>query len=348
MSRNDRLLKACRLERADCTPVWFMRQAGRYMKAYRDIREKHGLMDMFRTPELAAQITLQPVNAFPIDAAIIFSDILIPLPGMGIDLEFAPGPVIRNPVRSAADIDRLRVADPDADLGFMLKSLQWVRAEIDGKVPLIGFAGAPFTLASYMIEGESSSAYLLTKELMHTQPASWDLLMRKLGDTIIAFLKAQVRAGAQLVQLFDSWIGCLSPSDYRNYVLSHTQRIFRELKNEGIPSIHFGTGTSGLLSLMRAAGGDIVGADWRVSIGDAWQSIGSGAGIQGNLDPVLLMAPWPVLKERAKEILDEIGGRPGHIFNLGHGILPSTPEDSVRALTEFVHEYSAKPMTKLM
>jgi uroporphyrinogen decarboxylase len=312
------------------------------MKAYRDLREKHSLMDMFRTPELAAQITLQPVNAFPIDAAIIFSDILIPLPGMGINLDFAPGPVIGNPVRNAADIGRLRVADPEADLGFVLKSLQWVRAEIDGKAPLIGFAGAPFTLASYMIEGGSSSAYLLTKELMYTQPAAWDLLMRKLSDTILGFLKAQVRAGAQVVQLFDSWVGCLSPSDYRNYVLSHTQRIFRELKNEGIPSIHFGTGTAGLLSLMSEAGGDIVGADWRISIGDAWRSIGPGSGVQGNLDPVLLLAPWPVLREKAKEILDEIDGRPGHVFNLGHGILPSTPEDSVRVLAEFVHEYSTE------
>jgi uroporphyrinogen decarboxylase len=310
------------------------------MKVYREIRDKHSLIDMFRTPELAAQITLQPVNAFPVDAAIIFSDILIPLQGMGIELEFAPGPVIRNPVRNDADIDRLRIADPEADLGFVLKSLKWVRAEIDGKVPLIGFAGAPFTLASYMIEGGSSSGYLLTKELMYAHPAAWDLLMRKLSDTITAFLKAQVSAGAQLVQLFDSWIGCLSPSDYRNYVLPHTQRIFREMKNQGVPSIHFGTGTAGLLSLMAEAGGDIVGADWRISIGDAWRSIGSGAGIQGNLDPVLLMAPLPVLRERAKEILDEIDGRAGHIFNLGHGILPPTPEDSVRALVEFVHEYS--------
>lgn len=341
MSRNDRLLKACNIERADCTPVWFMRQAGRYMKAYREIREKYGLMSMFKTPEIAARITLQPVNAFAVDAAIIFSDILIPLPGMGIDLEFAPGPVIRNPLRNAADIAKLRVADPDVDLDFVLKSLESVRAEIDGKVPLIGFAGAPFTLASYMIEGGSSSAYLLTKEVMYTQPEAWKSLMAKLVETILAFLKAQIKAGAQLVQLFDSWVGCLSPSDYRCYVLPYTQTIFRELKSAGIPSIHFGTGTAGLLAVMAEAGGDVIGADWRVSIGNAWRSVGAGAGIQGNLDPVLLMAPWPVLRERAKEILDEIGGKPGHIFNLGHGILQTTPEDSIKALAEFVHEYTA-------
>ncbi len=341
MSRNDRLLQACRLDSADCTPVWFMRQAGRYMKAYRDIREKYSLMDMFKNPELAAQITLQPLNAFAVDAAIIFSDILLPLEGMGIDLEFAPGPAIRNPVRTEADIGNLRISDPEADLGFVLKSLRWVRAEIDGKVPLIGFAGAPFTLASYMIEGGSSSSYLLTKEMMYTQRAAWDLLMEKICETILRFLKAQVGAGAQVVQLFDSWVGCLSPSDYRSFVLSHTQKIFRELKKEGIPSIHFGTGTAGLLELMAEAGGDVIGADWRIAIDRAWKCLGSGAGVQGNLDPVLLMAPWPVLRQRAEEILNQTNGRPGHIFNLGHGILPSTPEDSVKALTEFVHEHSA-------
>jgi uroporphyrinogen decarboxylase len=340
MSRKDRLLKACRLESCDCAPVWFMRQAGRYMKAYRDVREKHGLMEMFKTPELAAAITLQPVNAFPVDAAIIFADILLPLEGMGLGFEFAPGPIIRNPVRNSEDVRRLRIADPDEDLGFVLKSLEWVRSEIDGKVPLIGFAGAPFTLAGYAIEGGSSSQWLLTKEFMYRERESWDLLMGKLRETIVRFLKAQVRAGAQVVQLFDSWAGCLSPSDYREYVLPHTQRIFLELKCAGIPAIHFGTGTAGLLRLMAEAGGDVVGADWRISLKEAWQCLGKSTGVQGNLDPILLMAPWPVLRGKAAEILEEADGRPGHIFNLGHGILPSTPEDSVRALADFVHEYS--------
>ena len=342
MSRSDRLLRACRFDRADCTPVWYMRQAGRYMKAYRDIRGKYSLIEMFKNPDLAAQITLQPLNAFPVDAAIVFSDILLPLEGMGIDLEFAPGPMIRNPIRNEADIGMLRIPDPETDLGFVLKTLQCVRAEIDGKAPLIGFSGAPFTLASYMIEGGSSSSYILTKEMMYTQPAAWDLLMEKLCETILRFLKAQVRAGAQVVQLFDSWAGCLSPSDYRSFVLTHTQKIFRELKEEGIPSIHFGTGTAGLLELMSEAGGDVISVDWRIAIDRAWKSVGAGAGVQGNLDPVLLMAPSPVLRQRAAEILNQINGRPGHIFNLGHGILPSTPEDAVRALTEFVHEYSAE------
>jgi uroporphyrinogen decarboxylase len=341
MSRSDRFLKACRLEKADCTPVWFMRQAGRYMKAYRDIREHHSLMEMFKSPEIAAEVTLQPVNAFDVDAAIIFADILLPLEGMGIHFDFAPGPVFQNPLRSSEAIRALRTSDPEEDLGYVLKALRMVRAELDGKVPLIGFAGAPFTLASYAIEGSSSSNYLLTKGLMHSDRASWDLLMQKLSSTIVAFLKAQVKAGAQVVQLFDSWAGCLSPADYRSFVLPHVREIFRELKRENIPAIHFGTGTAGLLRFMAEAGGDIVGADWRVGLKDAWNSIGAGAGIQGNLDPVLLSAPWSVLSSRAAEILDEAGGRPGHIFNLGHGILPSAPEDSVKALIDFVHERSA-------
>ena len=337
-----RFLQACRRQPVDVTPVWFMRQAGRYMKAYRDIRKRFDLIEMFRDPDLSVEITLQPVNAFSLDAAIIFSDILIPLEGMGVGFDFPEGggPVIRNPVRSMADIRALRVAEPEADLGFVLKSIQRVRAEIDGKVPLIGFAGGPFTLASYTIEGGSSSSYLLTKGLMHEDRAAWDLLMSKFADTIKAYLKAQVAAGAQVVQLFDSWVGCLSPSDYRDYVLPHTKSIFQALQNDGIQSIHFGTGTAGLLPLMAEAGGDIVGVDWRIPLDSAWRCFGSGIGIQGNLDPVALFAPPDVLRRKAKEILDAADGRPGHIFNLGHGILPSTPEDAVRILTDFVHEHS--------
>jgi uroporphyrinogen decarboxylase len=342
MSRNDRFLKACRQEKTDCTPVWFMRQAGRYMKAYRDIRSKHGLMEMFKNPDLAVEITLQPVQAFSVDAAIIFADILLPLEGMGIGFEFAPegGPVIKNPVRSLADINSLRIADPYADLGYVIESLRRVRAEIEGKVPLIGFAGAPFTLASYAIEGGSSSNYLLTKDLMYRDRAAWDLLMNKLCETLTAYLRAQVKAGAQAVQLFDSWVGCLSPADYRSYVLPHTQTIFRELRKDGIPSIHFGTATGGLLHLMAEAGGDIIGVDWRIDLKRAWECIGTGAGVQGNLDPSMLLAPWDILRKNAAEVLDAVAGRPGHIFNLGHGIFPSTPEDSVKALADFVHEYT--------
>jgi uroporphyrinogen decarboxylase len=342
MSRNERFLKALRLERADCTPVWFMRQAGRYMKSYRAVREKHRLMEMFKTPELAAQVTLQPVHSFSVDAAIIFADILLPLEGMGIKFEFPSGggPQICTPLRTFSDIQSLRVANPEEDLGFVLEALKMVRSEIDQKTPLIGFAGAPFTLASYAIEGAASAQYLFTKDLMHRDQAAWNSLMEKFRETIIGFLKAQVRSGAQAVQIFDSWAGCLSPSDYRDYVLPHNQVIFRELKKEGIPSIHFGTGTAGFLDLVRESGGDVISVDWRISLRDAWDSIGADVGIQGNLDPVALMAPWPALRNAAKKILDDAGGRPGHIFNLGHGILPSTPEDSVRALAEFVHECS--------
>jgi uroporphyrinogen decarboxylase len=342
MSRNDRILKACRMEQTDCTPVWLMRQAGRYMTHYRAIREKYSLMEMFKNPEIAAQITLQPVEAFSVDAAIIFADILLPLEGMGIGVEFpaAGGPEMRKPIRTLADVRSLRVADPDEDLGFVLKALKLVRAEVDGRVPLIGFAGAPFTLASYAIEGGASSQYLLAKDLMHRDNKAWSLLMSRFSETIVRFLKAQVQAGAQLVQVFDSWAGCLSPSDYREYVLPYSQEIFRELKKEGIPSIHFGTGTSGFLDLVAEAGGDVVSVDWRVRLEDAWRLIGSNTGVQGNLDPVALMAPLPVMKKKVAEILDQAHGRPGHIFNLGHGILPSTPEDSVKALVDFVHEYS--------
>jgi uroporphyrinogen decarboxylase len=348
MSRNDRFLKACRLEKADCTPVWFMRQAGRYMKEYREIRARYGLMEMFKTPELAAEITLQPVKAFSVDAAIIFADILLPLEGMGIRIEFPQdkGPVIRDSVRTAADVHSLRIADPEADLGFVLRSLRLVRSELEGKVPLIGFAGAPFTLASYAIEGGSSSNYVLTKEMMHRDQASWDLLMSKLCETILIYLKAQAAAGAQVVQIFDSWIGCLSPSDYKRYVLPHSRGIFQSLRQSGIPSIHFGTGTAGLLPLLAEAGGDIVGVDWRIPLDSAWQAIKADRGIQGNLDPVALMAPGPFLLQQASDIIDEAGGRPGHIFNLGHGILPSTPEDSVKALADYVHEYSAGLLAK--
>lgn len=348
MSRSERFLKACRLEKADCTPVWFMRQAGRYMKAYREIRKKYSLIEMFKTPELAAVITLQPVRSFSVDAAIIFADILLPLEGMGFQIEFTQsgGPVIHNPLRSWADARLLRVADPEADLDFVLKSLELVRSEIDGKIPLIGFAGAPFTLASYAIEGAASSNYLLTKNFMYRDPATWNHIMAKFSDTVTAYLKAQVQAGAQAVQLFDSWAGCLSPSDYQDYVLPHTQKIFQAMRHAGVPAIHFGTATAGLLPLMAKAGGDVIGVDWRISLDDAWQRIGTAVGIQGNLDPAAFMTPWPTLSNKAAEVLDRAGGRPGHIFNLGHGILPSTPEDSVKALADFVHEYSAREKTR--
>jgi uroporphyrinogen decarboxylase len=319
-----------------------MRQAGRYMKAYKAIREKHSLLEMFKSPDLAAEITLQPVKAFPIDAAIIFADILLPLEGMGVGIDFpqSGGIAIHNPVRSHADIEALRVPDPEESLGYVLEALRLVRSEIDGTVPLIGFAGAPFTLASYAIEGGSSSTYITAKNFMYRHPDDWSRLMGKLSETILSFLRAQVRAGAQAIQVFDSWVGCLSPSDYREYVLPFMRDIFLALKEDDIPTIHFGTATAGLLPLMAEAGGDVVGVDWRIALDRAWGSIKTGAGVQGNLDPVTLMAPPDFLKRRAAEILDAAGNRPGHVFNLGHGILPETPEDAVKILAEFVHEYT--------
>jgi uroporphyrinogen decarboxylase len=338
MSRADRFLKAMRLEKTDCTPIWLMRQAGRFMAAYRKIREEHTLFEMFKTPEIAATVTLQPITAFEIDAAIIFADILLPLEGMGIRLEFAEkeGPRINNPVRTASDVAALAIRHPEESLAYVLQAIRLVRAEIDGKVPLIGFAGAPFTLASYAIEGAAHN-FLRTKAMMYESPEAWHLLMDKLVEVITSFLLAQVRAGAQAVQLFDSWVGCLGPADYREYVMPHARKIFQALKESGVPSIHFGTGTADLLPWMRSAGGDVIGVDWRTYLDDAWTRIGPGAGVQGNLDPVTLLAPLELLQTRAREVLNRAGGRPGHIFNLGHGVLPPTPEDSVRALVDFVH-----------
>ena len=338
---NDIFLKACRREKTGRTPVWFMRQAGRYMKAYRAIRERYSLMDMFKTPDLSAKITLQPVWAFPVDAAIIFADILLPLEGMGIGFEFQEkhGPVMTNPVRCAGDINSLRIVDPEENLGFVLESIRLVHSELDGKTPLIGFAGAPFTLAGYAIEGGSSPNHFRTKQFMYHEPEAWNLLMEKLCDTLIPFLKAQVKAGAQVVQLFDSWVGCLCPSDYRRYVLPYSRRIFTELESDGIPSVHFGTATAGLLPLMAEAGGDVIGVDWRISLDTAWSAVGASRGIQGNLDPNALFAPVEILKRKVAEVMDEAACRPGHIFNLGHGILPTTPEDAVKTLIDFVHEY---------
>jgi uroporphyrinogen decarboxylase len=337
-----RFLKACRRERADCTPVWFMRQAGRYMKEYREVREKYDLLQMFKTPELAASVTLQPVRALPVDAAIVFADILLPLEPMGIRLEFAPGegPVIENPVRSRADAEALRVPDP-AELGFVLETIRLVRGELAASIPLIGFGGAPFTLASYMIEGGGSRSFLATKTMMYREPATFEMVMAKLVDTLAAYLAAQAAAGAQAIQLFDSWVGALGPADYRDYVLPHSRRLLARLAGDSVPTIHFGTGTADLLPLMREAGGDVLGVDWRTPLDAAWERIGTDRAIQGNLDPIALMAPLDLLRERAREVLDQAGGRPGHVFNLGHGILPQTPVDSVKALADFVHEYSA-------
>ncbi len=344
----DRFLRACRREPVDCTPVWFMRQAGRYLAEYRVLRQRYSLLTMCKTPELAAQVTLQPLARLSVDAAIIFTDLLIPVESMGLTLTFAEGegPVIQNPIRRMSDIEALRVFDPETELPFTLEAIRLVRRELDGKVPLIGFAGAPFTVASYLIEGSGSRQYIQTKTLMYREPKAWHTLLDKLARVTIAFLRAQIRAGAQAVQLFDSWVGCLSPADYRTYVLPHSRRVVEELRGAGAPVIHFGTGTATLLELMREAGGDILGVDWRIELDEAWRRIGHDVGIQGNLDPVALFAPLFEIEPRVDDILQRAGNHPGHIFNLGHGILPETPVEHVAAVVEMVHTRSARTQAR--
>jgi uroporphyrinogen decarboxylase len=345
MTSTDRFLRACRREPVDCTPVWFMRQAGRYLAEYRALRQRYSLLTMCKTPELAAQVTLQPIQRLPVDAAIIFTDLLIPLEPMGLKLVFAEheGPIIENPIRGVSAIEALRAVDPEADLPFTLEAMRIVCRELGGKVPLIGFAGAPFTLASYVIEGGGSRHYLQTKTLMYHHPQAWHLLLDKLAQMSTAFLRAQIKAGARAVQVFDSWVGCLCPEDYRIYVLPHTRRVIEGLRDTGAPVIHFGTGTATLLDAMRTAGGDVIGVDWRLALDAAWRQIGYDVGIQGNLDPVALFAPFAEIERRVDDILQRAGNRPGHIFNLGHGILPETPVDHVVAVAEMVHARSTKP-----
>jgi len=340
---NDRFLKACRREPVDATPVWFMRQAGRYMQEYQAVRARHSILEVCKTPDLAAQVTLQPIDRFPLDAAIIFADILLPLEPMGINLEFAEGegPVIHNPVRDRAAVERLRVTDGE-ELEYVAHSIRQARKALAGRVPLIGFAGAPFTLASYAIEGGGSRNYIETKRIMYGEPEAWHRLMDKLARVVTGYLRRQIRAGAQAVQLFDSWVGCLSPGDYAEYVLPHVQLIFDGLKHEGVPLIHFGTGTATLLKLMRQAGGDVIGVDWRINLDEAWALLGHDVAVQGNLDPVTLFAPLHEIERRVEDILRRAANRPGHIFNLGHGILPKTPVEHVAAAVEMVHKLSQR------
>jgi len=340
---NDRFLRACRREPVDCTPVWFMRQAGRYMAEYRSLRAKYSMLELCKTPELAAQVTLQPIERFPLDAAIIFADILLPLEAMGLYLEFAEGegPVIHNPVRERADVERLRLIEGD-ELEYVADAIRQARQALRGRVPLIGFAGAPFTLASYAIEGGGSRNYVLTKSIMYREPDVWHKLMDKLARVVTGYLRRQIKAGAQAVQLFDSWVGCLSAGDYTEYVLPHVQLIFEGLKHEGVPMIHFGTGTTAILKHMREAGGDVIGVDWRVPMDEAWSLIGHDRAVQGNLDPVALYGPLGEIERRVEDILRRAGGRNGHIFNLGHGILPTTPVEHVEAAVSMVHKLSMR------
>jgi uroporphyrinogen decarboxylase len=337
------LLRAARREPTDVTPVWFMRQAGRYMAEYRAIRAHHSLLEICARPALAAEVTLQPVERLGVDAAILYADILLPVVPLGLSLEFAAGegPVIRHPVRTAADVAALRRVDAETDMGHVLEAVRLARAALADRVPLIGFAGAPFTVASYVVEGGASRHFLETKKLMYRAPDVWHALLGKLSEVLSGYLAGQIRAGAQAVQLFDSWVGTLAPGDYRAYVLPHTRAIFERLRPLGVPMIHFGVGTASLLELQRDAGGDVIGLDWTIPLDAGWKRVPDRA-VQGNLDPTALFAPRPELARRVREILARAGGRPGHIFNLGHGILPDTPVDNVRAVVDMVHEGTAR------
>ena len=350
MEPDKRFLRACRRQPTDMTPIWLMRQAGRYMQEYRDLRRSYGILEIIKSPELACEVTLQPLNAFDLDAAIIFADILPPLEGMGLELEFikGEGPVIHNPVRSRADVLALRTPPPEDSLSFTLQALSLVRQELDSrKIPLIGFSGAPFTLASYAIEGGSSRNFKLAKSMMMSEPALWQEMMNRLSSVVGHYLLAQAQAGAQALQIFDSWVGALSPDDYRRFVLPYTRKAIAIAQDANVPIIHFGTNTNGMLEQIRDAGGDIIGVDWRIDLDAAWKRLGPDVAIQGNLDPIALFAPWPELKKRAEMVLDQAAGRPGHIFNLGHGILPHTPVDNVRRLVDHVHEYSTVQKQKM-
>lgn len=336
-----RFLRACNRLPVDATPVWFMRQAGRYMPEYREIRNKFTLLEIVERPEVAAEVTLQPVRVLGVDAAILFADILLPVVPMGLNLEFVKGegPSISPPVRTAQDVARLRRMDAESDLGHVLEAIRITCRELAGGVPLIGFAGAPFTVASYMVEGGPSRDYRYTKTLMYAATEVWDALMETLVDNLTGYLLAQVRAGAQAVQLFDSWVGVLSPQDYARFVLPYSQRVLKAVQASGVPVIHFGTGTATLLGEMKQAGGSVIGLDWRVPLDQGWAAVGEDTAIQGNLDPVSLFAPLPVLREKVQDVLRRAAGRSGHIFNLGHGILQHTPVENVRAVVEMVHEW---------
>jgi uroporphyrinogen decarboxylase len=337
------ILRAARLEPADRTGVWLMRQAGRYMPEYRAVRQKTSFLDLCRNPDLCAEVMLVAVERLGVDAAILFADLLPILQPMGLDLEYSAGegPVIHNPIRAPEDVDRLRELENIEPLAFVVEAVRKTRAGLPDRLPLIGFAGAPFTLASYAVEGGSSHSFTRAKSLMFRDAGAWNALMSRLARAVALYLNAQIDAGAQLVQLFDSWVGCLGPDDYRRYVLPHSRAVIAALR-PGTPVIHFATGNPALLPLLREAGGAVIGVDWRVRLDDAWRAIGHDRAIQGNLDPAVLLSTPAEIRRRAQEILDQAAARPGHIFNLGHGVLPHTPVENVIALVDAVHELSRR------
>jgi uroporphyrinogen decarboxylase len=341
---NSRFLKACRQEPVDVTPIWFMRQAGRYMPEYRALRKQYSLLDICRAPELATEVTLQPVNRLEVDAAILFSDLLLPLEPMGLPFDFikGEGPQIERPIESPADIDALREFEPQVALAHVLEAIRLIKQELADRVPLIGFVGAPFTLASYAIEGGHSNNFARTKSLMYGHPEAWHRLCDRLAKMAASYLSAQIDAGVDAVQVFDSWVGALSAADYREFVMPHSQRIFQTVEGR-VPTLHFGTGTSAILTELRETGGDVIGVDWRIPLDLAWERIGHDRAVQGNLDPTLLLGPPNRMLSCTDDVLARVAGRPGHIFNLGHGILPSTPVERVQMLAQYVHTASRRP-----
>jgi uroporphyrinogen decarboxylase len=336
-------VRACKSQPSGRTPVWFMRQAGRYMPEYRAVRKQHSLLEICKKPALAAEVTITAAEILNVDAAIIFADLLLPLEVMGLPFHFSAeeGPVIEKPVRTSEDVAQLRT-DRAAELGYVSEAVGLVAKHFAGKLPVIGFCGAPFTLASYMIEGGGSRHYLLAKKMMYNSPADWDQLMRKLVDVTAEYSAAQVRAGADVIQIFDSWVGCLSVEDYRRYVLPHVKTMVTRLQTTGAPIIYFGTDSATLLPAMNETEAQVIGLDWRIPLDKGWSDLNHRCAVQGNLDPALLFADWKELKSRAEQILRLAAGRPGHIFNLGHGILPETPVENVKNLARFVQEYSVQ------
>jgi uroporphyrinogen decarboxylase len=338
-----RFVKACKAQAVDHTPVWFMRQAGRYMPEYRAVRKQYSLIEICKRPQVAAEVTITAAEVLGVDVAIIFADLLLPLEVMGLPFHFSAGegPVIERPVREQEDVARLRT-DRASDLGYVSEAVKLVCDHFGDHLPVIGFCGAPFTLASYIVEGGSSRNYLHTKKMMYSSPALWDELLGKLVAVAGEYAAEQVRAGADAVQIFDSWVGCLSVEDYRRYVLPRTSELVRTLQKTDVPVIYFGTETTALLPSMKETGAEVIGMDWRVPLDEGWRSLSHQGAVQGNLDPALLFADWKEVKSRAMEILRRAGGRPGHIFNLGHGILPDTPVETVKSLAKFVQEHSAR------
>ena len=333
------LVRACRREPVERTPVWFMRQAGRSLPEYRALRERYGLFDIVGEPELCAEVTLQPVRAHGVDAAVMFADIMFPVIGMGVEVELVEsvGPVIARPIETVADVAALRAPEPEAVVPSILEAVRLVREELEPERAVIGFCGGPFTVAGYLVEGKPSREFLKVKALMYREPVVWHALMEKLADTFAAYVAAKARAGADVIQVFDSWVGALSPGDYAEFVAPYSARILAAVD---VPTIHFGTGTATLLASMAEAGGDVIGLDWRIELDRGWAEVGE-RGVQGNLDPALLLAPWERLEAGALDVLDRAGGRPGHIFNLGHGVLPETDPADLRRLVELVHERTA-------